>query len=970
MKKNADRFCCFSYKIKSLVLLITLSSCKAQSRFGNNTDGIINDSLDSPLSSPAIASEDDIGTNTTNSKSLVSITSGAASVVGNHLDSKETTTWKTWASADIQDNLPYDPAKSAKNNHSAGNSQRANLPDVTISSPDGQIHITSAVALAGAIASVKYKGQELIHTTHGAAFQYHVRYSDIGWMHKSGLPVYFNECDNPTEAGNTDNDAGIPDWLGESSSYLMSYGSKTVNGIQELNSVNNPTDFTAPQKWSTVDYGSGLCFNDKKDWFTGFILEKQVRAGWDSPITEKRYNNVIEMTGKMTVPKGYSKKVVQLELIAYLRRWAWYQWEYAAVTNTLTPKNGETPLGGDDGYAKIFSNQDQSFAMGMLSFHKKGETQIASDTYNQGDVQVSHAQQPVTYTNGDAQGGHAKRIIQTNWQFNYPTEEQVKTTHSFIVLGTLEEVKNALQDIYQSALQNPKFETKDNASKLVVKLGKGGGDVTGAVTNHYLDKNSGSYIVEGWACQENRHESIAVHPYYGSNFYDSANPGKNMNAPFLANQSMNELASTTCKTNGIPHGFRFEMGKEILPSLAGQPIYLHAISNIPNATHWALHGTDKVIIPTFGLGGKLEAMWLDQNTGGLVLQGWACAAGLKSSVDVHIHINDQFHSSMLANLSDGHVGTTSERCGTSGVLHGFRFLLTKKVTMEYVGKEIKLYAMSPGKSARLEKDGYGIPPYYIALKSYWKDSNQSHLVHTSDEEAARLGYVADGNLGYLFTGHNNEYPSGAKILYSCWVAAWGRAFPTTDASECTNNGGSAAGLGYLVSSSTTLGGARPLRRCYKNSALTADSRDTDDHMLREQGQCPLFYAEEGGRYHLGYAIVDYKVEVQEKSYSDTGKSIPKLAAGQYILGQYNSDGTGNVELIRAKGDGTFCFGPRVDIRIADPRARIPQKLIRVTQRSEVARSWITSEQDYEAMVRGARKVESFEMGTFGNCYFN
>lgn len=776
-----------------LFSLIFLASCKKGS---NGSDQAASSS----------AKENSINTQISllGSKDLTTISSGAGSTVGSH--PTDAATWSAWASDNVGDNLSYNPAVSAKNNFNKTYS------DLTITSPDAKLSVTTSVALAGAIASVKFNNEELIHATHGAAFQYHIRYSDLGIKYKSTDQAILTECDNPTEAGNMDNDYGVPSYLGESSSVLQSFSTTNENGIQGLSTYNIPTDFIAPQKYSTADYGSGHCFNNKQSWHTGFTIQKWVKAGWDSPVTDKRYSNVIQLKAQMTVPENYSKKLVQLELIAYLKRWAWHEWEYSAVPNKIinSPK-AVTTGGGDDGYAKIFSNQDKSFAFGMISFHKKNEESIANPAYNDNtsDIFVSYEQQPVMYTDRSAAEPYHFRIIQSDWHFNYPKPNAPKTAYTYVAVGTLQEVKEALQDIYQSALQNSELQTKDNTSKLTVKLEKVSGDVTGAITNHYLDKNSGNYVVEGWACQMNRHESITVDPYFGGNAFDK---GVRMNAPFIANQSMNDLASSVCQTKGIKHGFSFQIGKETLPWLADKDIYLHGVSNIKGAYNWAL--ANPFHMPAWGLGGYLNKFSIDHNSGNLVVEGWACLSGYKGSIDIHIYAGASYFGAVKADRWDTHSGSENI-CHTSGVPHGFRFEIPKEgvAVSKYV--PIYIFAYHPieglrNLNTRIQNDGHGIPDQYVRLNRYYSPQWNVHLAHLGNAtNSDHYGYNYEWSLGWI----SRTQLAGTVPLYVCWIGAWNGAHMLTTSSNCEGQNATATHLGYIWSGNAPNSARNPVNRC-------------------------------------------------------------------------------------------------------------------------------------------------------------
>ncbi len=111
------------------------------------------------------------------------------------------------------------------------------------------ITITSSVALAGAIASVRYKGFELIASGgHGSAMQF----ISHDWDSGSGP----TECRNPTEGGNMNDDGGAFPHHGPSSSWIDTIwqDSNTISTYTSL------VDYVPPGK-TGLNYGNGSCTN-------------------------------------------------------------------------------------------------------------------------------------------------------------------------------------------------------------------------------------------------------------------------------------------------------------------------------------------------------------------------------------------------------------------------------------------------------------------------------------------------------------------------------------------------------------------------------------------------------------------------------------------------------------------------------------------------------------------------------------
>jgi hypothetical protein len=368
----------------------------------------------------------------------------SAGIVGTHPTNNAV--WRSWATDSkkgrADDNFAYNAAHASKVNHGR------TLADVTIATPDGRVELTESVALAGAIASVKYRGEELIHATHGAAFQYHIRYSDIG-MYKDGK-LLLSECDNPTEGGNHRNfDARRIPRIDPSSSYIEAIGKDRVGGLQRMYSRNAPVDYVPPG-YASDDYGNGRCSNPAhKAWFSGFKIHKWVTAGWYSPVARKRYDNVIQLDAQMDVPRRYRKKLVQLELVAYFRRWALNQYDYDTIKNKLT--YAANTLAGEANVAKIFTNPDKSFAAGLIAFHMRGSPILRDDPRTTRVYEAAEVQ-PSLYS-ARADSPYVARYMQADWHFTYPSKVRTK---AFFVLGSLSQVKSSLRAISREMKRNAK----------------------------------------------------------------------------------------------------------------------------------------------------------------------------------------------------------------------------------------------------------------------------------------------------------------------------------------------------------------------------------------------------------------------------------------------------------------------------------------------------------------------------------
>ena len=289
----------------------------------------------------------------------------AADVIGQHWgNATEKAQYRTWASydgwsTDMQaDNYPFKPAEASQVNHNR------TLQDLLIRAPAGSAHdiaIRASTAYAGAISSVQYQSQELIHATIGAAFQFHLRY----WNGDLVKGKYvFNECENPTEAGNSRDMQNLPK-QGPSSSYIDFFQvQQDQNGYPRIVTRNAPVDFTPPGSTSDSDYGSGRCTNQRTEWFTGYYINKWVTLGWKSPLTEQEFDNVIQIDARVDIPVAHQDmRALQVELIAYFRRWAYQQATYSTTDGGRFnfDGNGFAKGGGEQGNARRVLQHRQDF---------------------------------------------------------------------------------------------------------------------------------------------------------------------------------------------------------------------------------------------------------------------------------------------------------------------------------------------------------------------------------------------------------------------------------------------------------------------------------------------------------------------------------------------------------------------------------------------------------------------------------
>jgi hypothetical protein len=274
------------------------------------------------------------------------------------------------------DNYAYQSSVASKQNHNR------TFADQTIAS--GDIQVTTSVALAGAIASIRYKGFELIASGgHGAAAQLITHdwtrgkrdFSVSGHIvTKDDRPT---ECNNPTEAGNMKDDSGqVFPYHGPSSSYIGAWGQDTVDGLPRIYSMNAPVDYVPPHHWSE-DSGYGRCYNTSDHYFRGYEFHKHVIIGLKKG--ESFIRNVIQVNARIKV--GASAPKLDTTFIAYLSRYFVREYRFGTQDDVLVEKLRGMALkkqGASDvnecfantsalPFVPIFANSDGGMAIAMLS---------------------------------------------------------------------------------------------------------------------------------------------------------------------------------------------------------------------------------------------------------------------------------------------------------------------------------------------------------------------------------------------------------------------------------------------------------------------------------------------------------------------------------------------------------------------------------------------------------------------------
>lgn len=255
--------------------------------------------------------------------------------------------------------------------------------------------ITTTTRLAGAIHSVTWNGKEFIDSLdHGRQLQSAANFD-------CGAP-FFPEIFNPTEAGSRADGAGK-----KSSSKLLSL---STNG-PELRTTTQMAFWLAPAEKSE----GHLAKNDRV--LSNHLISKRVRIGHrDNP-------HLLEYDVTFTVPEGENHTYAQFEAVTgYMPHDFSRFWKYDGAQNQFLPLN-DGP--GEQEYPVVLATPNGSHAMGVYSPEPSpgyGRFRFPTERVNKWNC-VFRVRDPKGVTHGD---------------YRY---------HTFVALGTLEDVRKALASL-------------------------------------------------------------------------------------------------------------------------------------------------------------------------------------------------------------------------------------------------------------------------------------------------------------------------------------------------------------------------------------------------------------------------------------------------------------------------------------------------------------------------------------------
>jgi hypothetical protein len=313
------------------------------------------------------------------------------------------------------------------------------FPNYTIATSGARpaLVVTAIPALAGAVASIKYNGQELIATGgHGASFQYalHPSYPSRG--------LAASECDNPTEAGSKPDDAAAPGapWLSQSTSGIIGIWSTPASPSPQIATKVNlayyvpagtASDFNGNCAAYTVARGG---FVDGK--VSSFILDKWITLG--ATFNGTFFPNVIRFDARIEIPRDTEQ--MDVTLVAYLSRLFQDEIFFDPRTNTQVVKvRGQALQSGFVNIStapvtRIFADRSWRTAVGVLAPPSA--------------LGARETRAPLLYTatNADFSASNYSfvfRNVASQHYFSGLSRGESVETHSYFVVGSVAEVKAA-----------------------------------------------------------------------------------------------------------------------------------------------------------------------------------------------------------------------------------------------------------------------------------------------------------------------------------------------------------------------------------------------------------------------------------------------------------------------------------------------------------------------------------------------
>lgn len=267
------------------------------------------------------------------------------------------------------------------------------------------LELSVSARFGGAVESVTWRGKEFINIfDHGRQISY-------AW-HFDGL----SECLNPTEPGSA-NDSDGP----TSTSQLRSV---CLNGENSLTTTTQPAFWLAPGQGGFCSGGVETAQNETL--LSDQILRKTIQIGYEG------LDNVIEFTAEISLDESHD--LMQLEIpTGYLTYEFTEHWRFNPATGELVEAVGLEPVPpwsfmSFGPLPPILSTADGAYAMGAYT----------AENILDYSILATNAPNPQNRTN------KWNMVLQQQ-----PADPGSYTYHSFVIVGTLESVQVAMQELFE-----------------------------------------------------------------------------------------------------------------------------------------------------------------------------------------------------------------------------------------------------------------------------------------------------------------------------------------------------------------------------------------------------------------------------------------------------------------------------------------------------------------------------------------
>lgn len=206
--------------------------------------------------------------------------------------------------------------------------------------------------------------------------------------------------------------------------------------------------------------------------------------------------------------------------------------------------------------------------------------------------------------------------------------------------------------------------------------------------------------ISGWACSTYLNRSIDVHMYLGG----PAGSGTFAGATAATLPSEGGIAAA-CSASGGNYRFSFPIDETFIIQNGGKSIYIHGLSPV-GAANDTISGSGAVAVPASVIKGRIEGI---QNNSAIV--GWACSAGLRRSIDLHMYAGGPAGSGTIAAITSANLASepaVAGACSSSGSNYRFSIPITEELIRAQGGKPFYIHGISPLGGANSLIDGSGV----------------------------------------------------------------------------------------------------------------------------------------------------------------------------------------------------------------------------------------------------------------------